>query len=130
LSQPVNEWLTLQAELFTGEDLSAYPGGIGQGINTVTFKEIGSKGGWMAANLRPAKQWNFNLGVTVDDVDADDLQGMTEAREYNRSIFGNAFYSLNKNTQIGLEISQWHTEYEDRSDGDSLRAQTAFIYRF
>jgi hypothetical protein len=54
---------------------------------------------------------------------------MTEAREYNRSIFGNAFYSLNKNTQIGLEISQWHTEYEDQSDGDSLRAQTAFIYR-
>jgi hypothetical protein len=56
LSQPVNEWLTLQAELFIGENLGAYPGGIGQGISTVTFKDIGSKGGWMAANLRPAKQ--------------------------------------------------------------------------
>ncbi|HUW19725.1 MAG TPA: DcaP family trimeric outer membrane transporter [Sedimentisphaerales bacterium] len=132
LTQPVNEWLAIKGELFTGENLSAYLGGIGQGINTTTSKEIGSRGGWVAASLGPWDKWNFNIGASIDDVDDDDLAGSTAAdrREYNRAIFGNVIYSLNKSTQIGFELSQWHTEYEGKDDGDSIRAQTSFIYKF
>jgi hypothetical protein len=48
----------------------------------------------------------------------------------NRSIFGNVVYALNKNTDIGLELSQWHTERKGQSDADALRAQMSFIYKF
>lgn len=130
LSQPVNDWLTLQAELFTGENLSAYLGGIGQGVNTVTNREIGSRGGWIAARMNPWDKWNFNIGASIDDVDNSDLAGMTDARQSNRSIFGNVIYSINKSTQVGFEISQWHTEYQDQRDADSIRAQTSLIYKF
>lgn len=131
LTQPVNKWLTVKGELFTGENLSAYLGGIGQGVNKEMYKEIGSQGGWIAANLGPWGKWSFNVGASVDDVDNGDLTGSSDYnREYNRSIFGNVIYSINKNTQIGFELSQWHTEYRGERDADDLRAQTSLIYNF
>lgn len=129
--QPVNEWLTFKGELFTGEDLDAYLGGIGQGVNTARLNEIGSTGGWVAAELGPFDKWSFNVGLTVDDVDNGDLRGMSgDKRAYNRSIFGNVIYDVDKNAQIGFELSHWHTEYQDADDAGSLRAQTSFIYKF
>ncbi|MBN2455692.1 MAG: hypothetical protein JXB29_04000 [Sedimentisphaerales bacterium] len=131
LTQPISKWLTLKGELFTGENLSAYLGGIGQGVNIARLKEIGSRGGWMAAALGPWDKWAFNLGVSIDDVDDDDLSSISgDKREYNRSVFGNAIYTINKNTRIGLELSQWHTDYQSQRDSDSIRAQTSFIYKF
>jgi hypothetical protein len=131
VTQPINEWLTIKGEMFTGENLSAYLGGIGQGVNIDTFKEIGSKGGWIAAALGPWDKWQFNVGLSADSVDGDDLRGMSgDKRTYNRSIFGNMLYSLNKSTQIAFELSQWRTDYQGQDDGDSVRAQGAFIYRF
>lgn len=131
LTQPINKWLTVQAELFTGENLSAYVGGIGQGINTERNREIGSRGGWVAARISPWDKWDFNVGVSIDDVDDSDLVGMAgDRREYNRAIFGNVIYSINKSTQLGFELSQWHTEYQDQPDADSIRAQTSLIYKF
>ena len=130
LVQPINKWITVKGELFTGENLSAYLGGIGQGINTTTHKEIGSTGGWIAASLGPWDKWRFNVGVSADDVDNSDVAGNSTLREYNSSIFGNAIYSINKNTQVGFELSQWRTKYAGSGDADSIRAQTSFIYKF
>jgi len=128
LTQPVNKWLTVKGELFNGENLNTYFGGIGQGVNTTRLNEIGTKGGWIAATLGPWTKWSFNLGTGVDDVDSGDLN--YGDRTLNRSIFANAIYSVNENTEIGLELSQWHTEYKNQTDADSLRAQTSFIYKF
>ena len=128
LTQPVNEWLTLKGELFTGENLSAYLGGIGQGVNTTTFREISSTGGWIAAGLGPWDKLSLNLGLSAEDVDSGDVNAAD--RTLNRSIFGNLIYSINKNTQIGFELSHWHTERKGQTDADAIRAQTSFIYKF
>jgi hypothetical protein len=135
LTQPVNDWLTIKGELFTGENLSAYLGGIGQGVrNTGTSatpvydREISSKGGWVAASIGPCDKWNFNMGAGIDDPDDSDL--VAGNRGLNRSVFGNAIYSINKNTKVGFELSHWHTEYKSGDNADSLRAQTSFIYTF
>jgi hypothetical protein len=136
--QPVNQWLSFKGEMFTGENLDAYLGGIGQGVRNIGTtsspiydKEIASSGGWVEASLGPWGKWSFNVGVSADDADNDDLEGMSgDKREYNRSIFGNVLYDVDKNAQIGFELSQWHTEYQGADDADSLRAQTSFIYKF
>jgi hypothetical protein len=131
VQQPVNEWLSFKGELFTGQDLDAYLGGIGQGVNTVRMKEIRSQGGWVQASLGPWGKWSFNLGVSADRANKDDLEGMSgDKRKYNQSIFGNVLYNFDKNAQIGFELSQWHTDYVDLGDADSVRAQTSFIYKF
>lgn len=128
LTQPICKWLAIKAELFTGENLSAYLGGIGQGINTTTNKEIGSKGGWIAASLGPWDKWQFNVGTSMDDVDNSNVNAGD--RTLNRTVFGNMIYSINKNTHVGFELSHWRTEYSGAGDADSFRAQTSFIYSF
>ena len=132
--QPVTKDLTIKGELFTGENLGNYFGGIGQGVSTVPGsptafdKEIRVKGGWIAATLGPYDKWRFNLGTGIDDVDRDDIDA--GERSLNRTIFGNAIYSINKNTEVGLELSHWRTDYKGPGDAESVRAQTSFIYKF
>ena len=138
VTQPVNEWLTFKGEMFHGKNLSAFLGGIGQGVRNIGTttspiydEEIVSRGGWVAAELGPWGKWSFNLGFGIDDPQNDDLSAVANSnRQYNRMLFGNVIYSLDKNAQIGFELSQWRTEYKDQSDADAIRAQTSFIYKF
>ncbi len=133
LDQPVSDKVAIKAEIFTGENLNAYLGGIGQGVivdvnQPKYYKEIGSSGGWIAASLGPWKNKRFNVGIALDNVDSSDIN--TGDRTLNRSIFGNVIYALDKQTDIGFELSHWRTEYKGPGDADSMRAQLALIYKF
>ncbi len=128
VTQPVNEWLAIRGEAYCGSNLDDYFGGIGQGVNPVTLSGIGDKGGWVAATIGPCDKWAFNTGVGIDDPDNGDLNA--DARTLNRSIFTNAIYSVNSNTKVGVELSEWRTEYKGGGDADDLRLQTSFIYSF
>ena len=130
-TQPIFEKVKIKAEVFSGKNLDAYLGGIGQGITTVginQYEEIGSKGGWIAASLGPWNTKRFNVGVAVDDVDRGDVNDGD--RVLNRSLFGNVYCAVNKQTDIALELSHWRTEYRGPGDAESLRAQMALIYKF
>ena len=129
LTQPVTDWLTVKAEAFVGENLDAYLGGIGQGLNTATYTEIGSAGGWVAAAINPCKGWHFNLGASMDNVSDSDVTAAS-ARTAHRCFFGNIIHDINKWTSVGLELSHRSTEYKGMSDGDSLRIQSSFILKF
>jgi hypothetical protein len=130
-TQPIREKVELKAELYTGENLDAYLGGIGQGVTlsgTNQYEEIGSRGGWIAAGLGPWDNKRFNVGVLMDDVDRDNVN--YGDRILNRSLFGNVYYTINKHTDLAFELSHWRTEYRGPGDGESLRAQMAMIYKF
>ena len=130
-TQPICSKVQIKAELFTGENLDAYMGGIGQGVTLSgvnQYKEISSKGGWIAAGLGPWDNKRFNVGVAMDDVDRGDVND--DNRTLNRSVFGNVYCALNKQADVAFELSHWRTEYRGPGDGDSLRAQMAFIYKF
>jgi hypothetical protein len=135
--QPVNEWLTVKGEMYKGENLDVYLGGIGEGVRNIGTssapiydKDIADMGGWIQAGLGPWDKWRFNVGVGVDDPKNDDLKGGVDKRTLNRSVFGNVIYAIDKNAEIGFELSQWHTEYLGERGADSIRAQTSFIYKF
>ncbi|MGB2866088.1 MAG: DcaP family trimeric outer membrane transporter [Sedimentisphaerales bacterium] len=130
-TQPICSKVQIKAELFTGENLNAYLGGIGQGV-TISglnqYEEIGSKGGWIAAGLGPWDKKQFNVGVAMDDVNRGNVN--PGGRTLNRSVFANVICSMNEQTDFGFEISHWRTEYRGPGDADSLRLQTALIYKF
>jgi hypothetical protein len=137
-TQPISNKVEIKAEIFKGENLDAYLGGIGQGVTTETginqYEEIGSKGGWIAASLGPWNKKRFNVGIAMDDVDRDNVNpnsGITSGgRTLNKSVFANIICSVNEQTEVGLELSHWRTEYRGPGDADSLRAQAALIYKF
>jgi len=133
LTQPIRSWLTIKAEAFTGENLDAYLGGIGQGVITDTtkpnyYEEIRSSGGWIAASLGPWDRMRFNTGISMDEVDRGNVN--TGDRTVNRSLFGNMIYAVNKQTDVGFELSHWRTEYKGSGDAESVRVQLALIYKF
>jgi DcaP outer membrane protein len=136
LVQPIMSWMTLKAEVFKGENLDSYLGGIGQGVRAVKTgtttvshdREISSKGGWCALGFGPWDQWSFNTGIGIDDVDVDDVN--VGDRTLNRAVFANAIYALNKHADVGVEISHWRTDYRGRGDADDVRLQTSLTYKF
>ena len=124
---PVADWLTLKAEIWTGEALDTYFGNIGQGLDAGR-DALGGCGGWLAAALTPWERWTFNIGSGIDALD-DDSQAVG-TRIQNRMVFGNVMYAINKQTTVGLEISHWVTQYEGLGTGDALRLQSSLIYKF
>lgn len=132
LLQPITSWMTLKTEVFTGENLDSYLGGIGQGVRTVPGgghdREISSKGGWCALALGPWDPWSFNTGIGIDDVDRDDVNAGD--RTLNRVVFANAIYALNEHADVGVELSHWRTDYRGSGDADDVRLQTSLKYKF
>jgi hypothetical protein len=132
VTQPVSKDLTVKGEFYHGVNMNTFLGGIGQGVNTTDNvnnpNEIAATGGWVAATLGPRDSWTFNLGVGIDTARHNDLPNGGRTR--NLCAFGNAIYSINKNTQIGFELSQWETNYKGPGDAQSLRGQMSIIYKF
>ena len=129
LTVPITTWLSLTGEAYAGQDLDAYLGGIGQGYDTTRRKEIRSDGGWAAVTLKPTPKWQFNVGGGFDKVPKRDVSAAT-ARTFNSVIFGNAQYAFTPNFILGLEVSELRTEYKGQDDGEDLREQLSFIYKF
>jgi hypothetical protein len=132
VTQPLASYVSLKGELFCGENLNAYFGGIGQGVNTSNPgdpTEIDSSGGWFAVNVKPQGKWTYNVGAGLDDVDAADVSA--GQRTANSAVFGNAIYAFNQHADVGFELSHWRTHYKDPSHvADDLRLQLSFIYKF
>lgn len=128
---PIASWLRVKGEMFTGENLDAYLGGIGQGVVIANGRltEIQGTGGWLAASLGPWGPWSFNVGYSGEFIDDGDVIN-ANTRTCNSAIFGNAIYKINANTSVGVEVSRWRTDYKGQDTGDSLRIQTSFIYQF
>jgi hypothetical protein len=137
-TQPITEKVSVKGEIYTGENLDAYLGGIGQGVNTTRLKSIGDKGGWVAASLGPWDNKKFNVGVAMDNVDGGDVNANVDVggthtpgdRTSNHSIFGNVICAINNQTDIGFELSHWRTEYKGPGDAESIRAQLSLMYKF
>ena len=127
---PINDWMTLKAEAFTGQNLDAYAGSIGQGVNVIgnDVSELKSSGGWFAVSLGPWDKWCFNIGANGELITG----GVTVdgTRTSNSAVFGNVIYKFNDHASVGFELSNWHTEYESLTSGNDVRAQTSFIYKF
>jgi len=128
MTLPITQWLAVQAEGVVGENLDAYLGGIGQGINTTTVESIAAHGGWVALILTPCAQWQFNVGAGEDKPNGNDL--VATSRTYNNVLFGNATYFFNTNFSIGLEVSHLQTGYKGQSNGDDVREQLSLMYKF
>jgi hypothetical protein len=132
LRAPLSRKATLKAEAYTGLNLTAYLGGIGQGVNLDQGQEIGDTGGWISLDLGPYSYLVHHMGVTVSDVEDDDID--PGDRSFNSSIFWNGVYSVTERVQFALELSYWNTEYKqsepETDSANSFRTQFAVMYRF
>ena len=125
---PLANYFAVQGGGFAGENLDAYFGGIGQGINKTKGKEIGAKGGWVEAVLDITSDLNVNLGYGQDKPKNEDLN--KNDRSENSRIFTNTFYKLTSAVTAGFEFSQISTSYKEASKATDNRFQVSTIYKF
>jgi len=135
LDLPIMDGVTGKGEWYRGKNMDAYLGGIGQGVNvagagpTTKLTELNCRGGWFAFFLGPWDNFSYTIGASSDHVSG--VQATAGQRTRNSSGFVNAWYSINKKTQVAFEIARWRTAYDGPiNDGDDLRLQMAFIYNF
>lgn len=125
---PITDRLGFQGECFTGDNLGAFLGGIGQGINPVTFDPIRSTGGWFEFWYDWSPSLHTHVGYSVDDPNNNDL--VAGQKSYNQCYFGNLSYDFTKKFLVGIELSSWKTVYVDRLPGDSVRIEFVAKYAF
>ena len=125
---PVNEWLGFQGELFTGENLGTFLGGIGQGIDSTTLQPIRSNGGWLELYAYWLADLHSHFGYSIDDPLDEDI---TNGRTYNQVYFGNLIWDVTGKFQLGFEVSSWRTLYTaPLRPGEAVRFEFAGKYGF
>jgi hypothetical protein len=129
LRVPITDRLGLQGECYVGENLGAFLGGIGQGIDLTTLNTIRDCGGWIEVWYYWTPNVHTHVGYSVDDPNNHDIS-TTGEKTYNQFYYGNIMWDATKTCLIGLEVSQWRTLYYNQLPGDSLRCEFAVKYSF
>jgi hypothetical protein len=123
----------VMGELYTGQALGTYSGGILQNINTDTFEGIETSGGWLETFVYLTPCLHTHIGYGIDDpTDADIAAG---GRLYNSTAYGNLLWDLNQTFRVGFELAWRETDYRtkiDRVDIDNegLGFHTQFQWSF
>ena len=132
LSMPLGETLLFAGEYFTGSNLDDFLGGIGQGVNSTTNasapKSIRAHGGWAAVRYAVCPSTNISLGGGIDEPNSEDL--WQNARALNRTFFAAVTKKITPNFIVGMQISDWKTEYLQTENSHAVRAQTSMTYTF
>lgn len=125
---PLTETLGVQGNIWQGQNLDQYFGGIGQGINMTLGDEITAIGGFAQLLWDPCKKWSFGLGYSVDNPKDEDLNpGM---RTKNEQEFVNAFYKFTTALTGMAEYTHMVTDYQAQNDATDDRVQVAMKYAF
>lgn len=116
----------LAGEYFSGSNLGSYFGGI---LNNSSIDGVESNGGWGSVWVKPSPKVKFVAGYSFDDVKDEDIS--IGNRSKNQVIFGNIQYSIVPSVTLGLEVSQWETEYQGAADpAQALRVESMFKMNF
>ena len=120
----------LKGEAWTGKNLSDVRGGILQGINATTGKEVHAQGGWLELGARPSKWFSLHAGYAMDNPDNGDLAGATTPGRSRNSIWYGAVRGYFDPIEIGMDYLNWTTDWVGYGPGVDNRFQWFISYRF
>ncbi len=129
LRVPITERFGFQGECFVGENLGAFLGCIGQGIDPITYESIRDAGGWIELWYDWTPRLHSHVGYSVDDPNDRDVVA-PGGKTYNQFYYGNIIFDLTKTCLVGIEVSSWRTVYVDLLPGDSIRSEFVMKYSF
>lgn len=116
---PLFSTVHLKGELFYGEALSDFRGGISQSINVTEGDEIRSKGGWAEFYWQASNFLGLAAGASIDKPKRGDLD--VAMRSANFTIYVASRQNWGGGLTSGVDLIFWKTQYLDRKDGDGIR---------
>lgn len=125
---PITDSVSARGEVWTGENLGDFRGGIGQTINTGTGEEIAAMGGWAELVFTASARSKFHVGASIDDPDDEDIP--TAKPERNFVAYAGTVYDWASGLRTGFDVLHWETDWKDTDDGAALRLNLYFQYNF
>lgn len=105
----LSETWGLAGEVFSGQGLGTYGGGILQTVNTTTFESLRATGGWAEVYCYLTPRLHTHWGYGVDDpLDRDLAAGQVR---YNDTIFANVLWDVTQSFRLGFEFTYRESEY-------------------
>ncbi|HEV3302121.1 MAG TPA: hypothetical protein VG055_20880 [Planctomycetaceae bacterium] len=119
----------VQGEVFVGQTLGTYGGGILQDINSVTFRGVRSAGGWCEVYyyLCPDKVHSHAGYGTDDPLDSDLAPGQ---RLRNEAYFANLIWEVTEAYRLAGEVTYRKTSYVALANNDGVGFQFQAQWRF
>jgi hypothetical protein len=124
----VTERLGFAGELFIGQGLGEYNGGILQSFNSRTLSPIRSRGGWGEAYCYFTDSLHLHTGYGVDAPLRQDLASTQFAK--NQTYFANLVWDASKVLQLSFEVDYRKTDYISFRNADGLVFLTQMQLRF
>jgi hypothetical protein len=115
-------------EVFTGDGLGTYGGGVLQNVNTTTFLAIESTGGWSEVYVYLTPCVHTHLGYGIDDPRDSDLDVAQVAR--NETVFANVIWDVTQSFRLGFEATYRETDYLVLPDNDGVGFHGQMQWKF
>ena len=128
---PLSSALTLNGQLWTGQNLYDFLGGISQ--NQYGAAAVKSSGGFANLNIKPAGRFSYNLAYGMDNPVNTQLAAAATAKTKNTTMLANANCLVYEKVTVTLEAARQVTEYKlttGYEDLDNLHYQLSFKFPF
>ena len=102
-----------KGEVYTGKGLGQMVGGVLQSLDAVTWKAIGSTGGWVEGYVYLTPMVHNHTGIFIDDPVNKDITGLSDTlfgRTRNRVIYNTLLWDLREGKE---EIPSWAGVYPE-----------------
>jgi hypothetical protein len=105
----VNDRWGFSGEMFHGQTLGTYGGGVFQNVNTATFRPVHATGGWAEVDYYFTPCLHTHAGFGIDDPADSELFILQIAR--NQTIFANLIWDVNPSLRVAGELTVRETNY-------------------
>lgn len=119
----------LQGEVFTGQGLGTYGGGVLQNINLITYRPVRSKGLWIEGFYYwSGEEVHTHFGYGIDDPNDRDVGFTGPIR--NETYYATTIWDMTKNFRVAFQISYLKTAYSVLRDNSGVSFHTQFQWKF
>jgi hypothetical protein len=124
-----------KGEVYTGQALGNYNGGILQSLDAVTWKPIRTTGGFVEGFVYLTPKLHSHAGYGYDHANKNDITAIPNTlfgRTFNSTIYSNLLWDVNKTFRIAFEATYRHTDYKDPTSlsNEGFGFQTQFQWTF
>ncbi len=131
----LTSWCGFAGELYKGQGLGTYNGGILQTLDAVTWEAIPTSGGWLEGFVYLTPCLHSHTGYGLDDPEDEDVTGVPNSlsgRTYNSTFYSNLLWDVNASFRIGFEVAYRQTEYKDPTSlpNEGIGFHTQFQWAF
>lgn len=124
----IANWFGVAGELFVGQGLGEYNGGVLQSFNIDTFQTLPTRGGWAEAYFYLNNQLHLHTGYGIDAPNRNDLYVTQFAK--NQTCYANLVWDASKVLQLSFEVDYRKTDYIAFPNGEGVVFLTQMLLKF